>query len=130
MYPVGGDGSHAAEHFAGLDNVWFEVVQYPDERDSRWDFARLAGQVGRERILFGADLPYYDYRLLQRIIEQAPIDDDLKDRIAYRNMQELIRQYNPEWRMPDAPPAAPRVYRPEELWAVDPDKPDRLTVYG
>ena len=65
--------SHAAEHFGGLDNVWFEVVQYPDERGSRWDFARLADRVGRERIIFGADLPYYDYRLLQQIIEQAPV---------------------------------------------------------
>ena len=122
--------SHAAEHFAGLDNVWFEVVQYPAERGSRGDFARLAGQVGRERILFGADLPYYDYRLLQQIIEEAPIDEDLKDRIAYRNMLEMIRQYNPEWQFPDAPPQAPRVYRAKELWAVDPEKPDRLTVYG
>ena len=122
--------SHAAEHFAGLDNVWFEVVQYPDARGSRWDFARLAGQVGRERILFGADLPYYDYRLLQQIIEQAPVDDDLKDRIAYRNMLDLIRQYNPAWQLADAPPQAPRVYRAGELWAVDPEKPDRLTVYG
>ena len=43
-------------------------------------------RVGRERIIFGADLPYYDYRLLQQIIEQAPIDDDLKDRIASRNI--------------------------------------------
>ena len=122
--------SYAAEHFAGLDNVWFEVVQYPDERGSRWDFARLADKVGRERILFGADLPYYDYRLLQRIIEQAPVDDDLKDRIAYRNMVELIRRYNSEWQLPDAPPQAPRVYGAGELWAADPDKPDRLTVYG
>ena len=122
--------SYAAEHFAGLDNVRFEVVQYPDERGSRWDFAKLANQVGRERILFGADLPYYDYRLLQQIIEQAPVDDDLKDRIAYRNMQELIRQYNPDWRLPEAPPQAPRVYQADELWAVDPKQPDRLTVYG
>ena len=66
---------------------------------------RPAGRPGgRERIIFGADLPYYDYRLLQQIIEQAPIDDDLKDRIAYRNMLELIRQYNPEWRMPTPHP--------------------------
>ena len=61
--------SHAAESFAGMDNVWFEIVQYPDERGSLWDFARLADKVGRERIIFGADLPYYDYRLLQQIIE-------------------------------------------------------------
>ena len=45
-------------------------------------------------------------------------------------MLELIRQYNPEWQLPDSPPQAPRVYRAEELWAVDPEKPDRLTVYG
>ena len=89
----------------------------PDERGSRWDFAKPADGVGRERIIFGADLPYYDYRLRQQIIEQAPIDDDLKDRIAYRNMLELIRQYNPEWRLPDARPRrraciAPRNYGP------------------
>ena len=122
--------SHAAEHFAGMDNVWFEIVQYPDERGSLWDFARLADRVGRERIIFGADLPYYDYRLLQQIIEQAPIDDDLKDRIAYKNILELIRQYNPDWQLPDGPPQAPRVYQADDLWAVDPEKPDRLTVYG
>ena len=38
--------SYAAEHFAGLDNVWFEVVQYPDERGSRWDFAPAGGRGG------------------------------------------------------------------------------------
>lgn len=122
--------NYAAENFAALDNVWFEVVQYPDERGSRWDFNKLANQVGRERILFGADLPYYDYRFLQQIIEAAEIDDDLKDRIAYKNMLTLIQQYNPGWQLPDGPPAAPRVYQADELWAADPEKPDRLTVYG
>ena len=122
--------SYAAEHFASLDNVWFEVVQYPDERGTLWDFNKLANQVGRERILFGADLPYYDYRLLQQIIEEADIDDDLKDRIAYKNMLTLIQQFNPHWQLPDNPPIAPRAYEPDELWAVDPAKPDRLTVYG
>ena len=68
----------------------------PDERGSRWDFAKPADGVGRERIIF---------------------DDDLKDRIAYPNMLELIRQYNPEWRLPDARPRrraciAPRNYGP------------------
>ena len=40
--------SHAAEHFAGMDNVWFEIVQYPDERGSLWDF-RQAGRPGGTR---------------------------------------------------------------------------------
>ena len=54
---------------------------------------------------FGSRPPYvrfggYDYRLLQRILEEAPIDDDLKDRIAYRNITELIRQFNLDWQLP------------------------------
>ena len=32
--------SHAAESFAGMDNVWFEIVQYPDERGSLWETSR------------------------------------------------------------------------------------------
>ena len=36
----------------------------------------------------------------------------------------------PDWQLPDGPPQAPRVYQADELWAVDPEKPDRLTVYG
>lgn len=122
--------TYAMEHFAGHDNVWFEVVQNPDGRDSAWDFPELVNRVGSERIIFGADLPYYDYRLLQQIIEEAPISEDLKDRIAYRNMETLIRQYRPEWRMPDAPPPAPRRYTDGELWACDPVMTDRLAVMG
>jgi hypothetical protein len=65
---------------------------------------------------------------LQKKIEDAPIDDDLKDRIAYKNLEALIQRFKPEWRMPEAPPVAPRVYKDEELWAVDPKNPVRLTV--
>ena len=43
---------------------------------------------------------------------------------------ELIPPYNPDWQLPDGPPPAPRVDQANELWAVDPEKPDRLTVYG
>ena len=32
--------------------------------------------------------------------------------------------------MPDAPPRTPRIYDPEELWAVNPDNPARLTVFA
>lgn len=122
--------TYAAEHFAALENIYFEVVQDPDGPGTTWDLAALAQKVGRERILFGADLPYYDYRVLQRVIEEAPIDDDLKERIAHANAAALIRRFRPGWQMPAAPAPAPRVYTPEELWAVNPANPVRLTVYA
>ena len=31
-------------------------------------------------------------------------------------------------RRPEAPPKPPRVYQSADLWAVDPEKPDRLTI--
>jgi len=120
----------AAENLASLDNVLFEVVQYPDERGTRWDLRWLASKVGADRIVYGGDLPYYDYRHLQRTIEEAEVDEDLKDRIAYRNALELIRRYRPDWELPPGPPTAPRRYRPEELWACHPHLPDRLIVYA
>ena len=126
--------SHAstwgAEHLAKHDNVFFEVVQYPDGQGSEWDFAWFADKVGRERLIFGADLPYYDYRVLQKTIEEAPIDDDLKDRIAHKNLEALIQRFKPDWSMPEAPPKTVRVYDPEELWAVNPENPVRLTVFA
>jgi hypothetical protein len=132
MFPNATFISHAstwaAENLVKYDNIFFEVVQDPDGPGSEWDFQFFADKVGRERLIFGADLPYYDYRVLQKKIEEAPIDDDLKDRIAYKNLEALIQRFKPDWRMPEAPPVAPRVYRDEELWAVDPKNPVRLTV--
>jgi len=122
--------SWAAENLAQYDNVFFEVVQYPDGQDSEWNFEKLAAQVGRERLIFGADLPYYDYRVLQQTIEEAPIDDDLKDRIAYKNLETLIQRFRSDWKLPDSPLHAPRRYEAEDLWAVDPQNPVRLTVYA
>ena len=120
----------AAENMAQFDNLWFEVVQYPDEYGSEWDFKWLSDKVGRERLIFGADLPYYDYRFLQRIIEAADCDDDLKERIAYKNIIGLIKRFKPDWELPKGPPGAPRLYDPKVLWACNPEKPDRLRVYA
>jgi hypothetical protein len=120
--------TYAIENFGGLDNVWFEVVQYPDGQDSAWDFNWMANKVGRERLIFGADLPYYDYRYLQHTIEEADIDDDLKDRIAYKNIIPLIQKYNPGWQLPGTPITSPGSYDPQALWAANPKNPVRLTA--
>ena len=118
----------AAENLAKYDNLWFEVVQYPDGRNSKWNFNWFADKVGKDRLIFGADLPYYDYRFLQRTIETADIDDNFKDAIAHKNVTRLINQYRPDWQMPTEPITAPQKYDPKFLWACEDDKPDRLTV--
>ena len=35
--------------------------------------------------MFGSDLPYYDFRLVQAQIESAALDDETKERAAYQN---------------------------------------------
>ena len=134
MFPYCTFISHAstwgAENLAKHDNIFFEVVQFPDGTDSKWDFNWLADKVGRERLIFGADLPYYDYRILQETIEEAPIDDELKDRIAHKNLETLIQRFKPDWSMPEVPPRQVRVYDPKQLWAVNPERRGRLTVFA
>lgn len=122
--------SWAAENLAGLDNIWFEVVQYPDAQGSKWDFNWFANKLGEDRLIFGADLPYYDYRVLQRTIEEADITEEFKDKIAYKNAAALIQQFRPDWQVPEAPVPAPRIYSAQDLWAVNPANPVRLTVYA
>ncbi len=81
----------------------FEVVQYLDGQGSVWDFNLAAGKLGADRLIFGAGLPYYDYRVLQKTIEEADVSKELKDKIAYKNIIPLIQSYNPEWVMPEEP---------------------------
>lgn len=118
----------ASENLARFNNCIFEVVQYPDGRDTVWDLVRLANKVGEDRIVFGADLPYYDYRRLQYFIETAPISNGLKDRIAWVNAEALFRRFNPTWRMPESPPSSHRIDQTDWLWATNPAMPDRLIV--
>ena len=54
-----------------LDNVWYEVVQRPRGSKSDWDLPQLINELGSEKILFGSDLPYYDFRILQAQVESG-----------------------------------------------------------
>ena len=103
---------------ARLDNCWFEIVQRPKGANALWDLAQVTNVVGRERVLFGGDTPYYDYRVVQAQIEAAPVDESLKDRIAYENALALIRRFRPGWDLPREPVAPPRAYTVEELFAA------------
>ena len=99
-----------------LDNVWFEIVQRPIGSKSDWDLPQLINELGSERILFGTDLPYYDYRILQAQLESADIDETTRDRIAFHNAVTLIQSLRPDWEPPRDTAAAPQNYSYEELW--------------
>jgi len=103
---------------APLDNIIFEVVQRPRGAGSEWDFAQLVNQLGSERILFGSDAPYYDWRVLQAALEAAAVSEAIKDRIAYQNAISLVRRFVPNWTLPADPVVSPQRYPTEELWAV------------
>jgi len=100
----------------GVDNVFLDIAQKP-VGDPSWDLADLVQRVGAERVLFGSDAPYYDYRLLQDQIEEAALSEAVKDRIAWRNTAELVRRVRPGW-MPDMTPVDGNGFgEGEDLWA-------------
>ena len=109
-----------------LDNVWFEVVQRPKGSKSDWDLPQLINELGSERILFGSDLPYYDFRILQAQVESADIDEATRDRIAFQNAVTLIQSFRPDWEPPREAPAAPQNYTYEEIWAPKEAGSERL----
>ena len=114
----------AVEHLSQLENVWVDFAQHPQEGDFGID--RVAQAFPADRLLFGSDIPYYDYRILQRQLEAAPLSDDMKDRIAHRNAVALIQRFNPEWRLPESPTEMPAAFAGQDLWAQQPGKPGRL----
>jgi predicted TIM-barrel fold metal-dependent hydrolase len=116
----------AVEHLAGLDNAWYDFAQHPPESDPSWGIPDLVARFGAGRLLFGSDIPYYDYRILQRQIEGAPLSEDVKDGIAWRNAEQLIRRFKPEWQLDTTPVEKPAAFAGVDLWAQQPGKPGRL----
>ena len=114
--------TEAVEVCGGLENVWFEIVQVPKGASSKWDFSELINQVGNERLMFGGDAPYYDYRILQAELESANIDDESRDRIACQNAVTLIQQFRPDWELPTERLSPPRIYTEAELWTAEDDR--------
>ena len=102
---------------AGIDNLYVDIAQKP-RGDPSWDLADLVRHIGGERILFGSDTPYYDYRLVQALIEESPLDEVTKDRIAWRNAAELIRRFRPGWQPLLRPPECPAEYAGTDLWVA------------
>lgn len=98
------------------ENIWFDIAQKPEGADASWDLVHLVNNLGNDRIMFGSDLPYYDFRLVQAQIEAAHLDDETKDRIAYQNAVRLVQQFCSEWLPTLTPITPPQVYSEGEMW--------------
>ena len=100
-------------------NVWFDIAQYrsPEDPDADTQLHRIVEFVGSDRILFGSDLPYADFRFVQQEIEKSKLSEEDKDKIAFGNAIRLIRRFRPGWTLPQLPFDSPHLYLDEELWA-------------
>lgn len=105
----------AIAHCAKQENIWYDVAQKPVGDDS-WNLEHLVNNLGNEQIMFGSDLPYYDFRLVQSQIEESQLDDETKERIAYKNAVRLVQQFRPDWEATLSPITPPQIYSEEEMW--------------
>ncbi len=97
------------------ENIWFDVAQKP-VGDESWDLVHLVNNLGNDRIMFGSDLPYYDFRLVQAQIESAHLNDETKERIAYQNAVRLVQQFRQGWTPTLTPIIPPQIYAETEMW--------------
>ncbi len=105
----------AIAHCAKQENIWYDVAQKP-VGDESWNLEHLVNNLGNEQIMFGSDLPYYDFRLVQSQIEESQLDDETKERISYKNAVRLVQQFRPGWVPTLTPIIPPQVYSEEEMW--------------
>ncbi len=105
----------AIAHCAKQENIWYDVAQKPPG-DESWDLVHLVNHLCSERLMFGSDLPYYDFRLVQEQIESANLDDETKERIAYQNAVRLVQQFRPDWLPTLTPITPPQLYSEQEMW--------------
>ena len=105
----------AIAHCAKQENIWYDIAQKP-VGDESWNLEHLVNNLGNEQIMFGSDLPYYDFRLVQSQIEESQLDDETKERIAYQNAVRLVQQFRPDWVPTLTTIIPPQVYSEQEMW--------------
>jgi len=108
----------AIKHCAPCENIWFDVAQKPEGADSTWNLAHLVNHLGSERVMFGSDAPYYNFRLVQVQIESVDINEEPKDHIACKNAVTLVQKFRPGWVLTEEPVTPLHLYTEEELWAA------------
>ena len=105
----------AIAHCAKQENIWYDIAQKP-VGDESWNLEHLVNNLGNDQIMFGSDLPYYDFRLVQSQIEESQLDDETKERIAYQNAVRLVQQFRPDWVPTLTQINPPQIYSEHEMW--------------
>ncbi|MBT3267258.1 amidohydrolase family protein [Candidatus Poribacteria bacterium] len=108
----------AIRQCADIANVWYDIAQKPTPDEPEWGLPHLLGGLAADRVMFGSDAPYYDFRLVQRLVEDADIDHTAKDGIAHGAATRLIRSLLPEWEPPTGALHPPQRYTDDEMWAA------------
>ena len=107
------------EHCGRRDNIWLDIAQKTCPEENAFSLLDLASRVDVERLMFGSDAPYDDFRLVQRLVQSGSLTPDLAERIAFANAERLIRRFRPEWRLPETSVRSPVEYTDKELWEAE-----------
>ncbi|MEO2004944.1 MAG: amidohydrolase family protein [Candidatus Poribacteria bacterium] len=103
---------------ADIPNIWYDIAQKPTPEELEWNLRHLVRSLATERLMFGSDAPYYNFRLVQSLVEESDIADGVKDSIAHGAATRLVRQFRDDWTCPTAPVDPPQRYSDEEVWAA------------
>ena len=108
----------AIRHCSDIDNIWYDIAQKPTPEQPEWNLKHLLGGLSVERLMFGSDAPYYDFRLVQRLVEEADVADAAKEAIAHGAATRLVQSLRPQWRPPTVEVTPPQRYTDDEMWAA------------
>lgn len=79
----------AAKILAGAEDVWVDTA-YAADRISPEKMAELAEKYGADRVLFASDSPWNDPADDIALIRSAPISEEDRKKILYKNAQVLL----------------------------------------
>jgi predicted TIM-barrel fold metal-dependent hydrolase len=82
---LGGNPLDFLQTFKKKENVFFDTALAGTET-----IMRFIGKIGKERILFGSDIPFGTMKRELEKILSLPIGDDEKERILSKNLKRLI----------------------------------------
>ena len=79
----------AAKHLAGKKNVYFDTAFASHFLDAA-SFTQLVKLHGADKVLFATDCPWSTLPAEKALLEAADLSPSEKERIAYRNAEELF----------------------------------------
>jgi len=79
----------AAKHLAGKKNVYFDTAFASHFLDAA-SFTQLVKLHGADKVLFATDCPWSTLPAEKALLEAADLSPIEKERIAYRNAEELF----------------------------------------